>query len=656
MCGIAGILRFDGGPVELADVRAMTDAISHRGPDDEGFYCGAGVGIGMRRLSIIDRAHGQQPIGNENGSIWVVFNGEIYNFEELRRTLRGRGHTLKTASDTETIVHLYEDHGPECVHHLRGMFAFALWDEPRRTLLLARDRVGIKPLYYARTPSALVFGSEVKAVLQAPGIEPELDWQAVSHLFSFSTTPRDRSIVAGVEKLEAGHLMSVDGGGEVRQRRYWQMRFEPDHARSESQWIDAVRGALEESVRLHRISEVPLGVFLSGGVDSSAVVAAMARNDAPQRAARAARPHGSGDTSISTFSVGFEETDYSELEYARLVADTFGTRHRETVLEPEVTDALEDIAWYLDEPFGDSSAIPTYMVSALAARDVTVVLSGDGGDEVFAGYERYVVERRERRNRFLPAPLRALLGSIGNALPEGATGREFLRHMALVGMERYLDAGALFKDDQKKKLFHAERWPEVGGYDAREPARRALATGDDHWLSALQRLDFENYLPLDILTKVDRMSMAHSIEARVPLLDHVLVELAAKMPPEMRLRGDRGKYIFKRALEGWLPQTILERPKRGFAIPLGRWFRGRLSDFVRDLLLSPRARARQIFAPAYVERLLALHEAGRPLDLQIWTLLSFELWCRAFLDRGARAARVNRPAPAVLVRSSGRLA
>jgi len=604
--------------------------------------------LGFLRLGFTDGGTCQQPIYDEEGRIALVYNGEIYDFEALRARLTRQGHRFATRSDTEVIVHLYEDEGPDCVHFLRGMFAFALWDEPRRSLLLARDRVGIKPLYYARRADALVFGSEVKAVLPAPGIEPALDWKAVSHLFSFSTTPRDRSIVAGVEKLEPGHLL-VACGGEVRKRRYWEMRFEPDHGRSEAQWIDALRGTLEESVRLHRISEVPLGVFLSGGVDSSAVVAAMARDDAggPRRA-------GGEASAVSTFSVGFNEADFSELEYARLVAETFGTRHRETVLEPEVTGALEDIAWYLDEPFGDSSAIPTYMVSQLAAQDVTVVLSGDGGDEVFAGYERYVVERRERRNRYLPAPLRAVMGAVGNALPEGTTGREFLRHMALVGMERYLDAGTLFRDDQKRRLFHAERWPAVGEYDPRAPARQALASGDDHWLSALQRLDFENYLPLDILTKVDRMSMAHSIEARVPLLDHVLVELAAKVPPDLRLRGERTKHLFKRALEGWLPQTILERPKRGFAIPLGTWFRGRLADFVRELLLSPRARAREVFEPAYVERLLQLHEAGRPLDLQLWTLLSFELWCRAFLDRTTAAARRNRPAPAMLVRSGAR--
>jgi asparagine synthase (glutamine-hydrolysing) len=624
MCGIAGILRFDGGPVAPAELRAMTDAMVHRGPDDEGFYHGSGVGLGMRRLSIIDLATGHQPIGNEDGTVWVVCNGEVYNFADLRRALAARGHRFRTASDTEVIVHLYEDHGSRCVDRLRGMFAFALWDERRRALLLARDRLGIKPLYWAHRGGRLVFASELKALLELADQPRELDWAAVSHLFAFSTTPRESSVVAGVAKLPAGHLLTATASGAVATRRWWRLEFAPDHGKSERQWDELLLGTLEEAVRLHRVSDVPLGAFLSGGVDSSAVVAAMA---------------GSSPDPVRTFSIGFREADFNELEAARLVAHSFGTRHREEVLEPEVVDVLDDVAWFLDEPFGDSSAIPTYMVSRLAGSEVTVALTGDGGDEVFAGYDRYVVERRERRNRFLPAPARRLLGAVGAALPEGTTGREFLRHLALAGLDRTLDAGLLFKADQRRRLFQPEVQARMAGYDPAAAARRCLAGGDDHWLSALQRLDFETYLPLDILTKVDRMSMAHSVETRVPLLDHVLVELAATLPPAQRLGRGGTKIAWKRALAGRLPAPILARPKQGFAIPLGRWFRGGLAPAVRELLLSPRSRQRGIFAADYVERLLLLHDAGRPLDLQLWTLVSFELWCRTFLDRQPAALR-----------------
>ncbi|HUP41797.1 MAG TPA: asparagine synthase (glutamine-hydrolyzing), partial [Thermoanaerobaculia bacterium] len=627
MCGIAGILSFDGRPVAPARVRAMTDAIVHRGPDDEGFHFGQGVGLGMRRLAIIDLETGRQPIANEDGSVQVVLNGEIYNFRELRRRLEARGHRFATATDTEVIVHLYEERGPACVEELRGMFAFALWDAAERRLLVARDRLGIKPLYWARYRGrygdSLAFASELKAILALDELPVELDGAAVDHLFSFSTTPADRSIVAGVAKLEPGHLLLASAGTGVAVRRWWDLRFEPDRTLSEGEWIEALRAELDESVRLHRVSDVPLGAFLSGGVDSSAVVSALARTSPDP---------------VRTFSIGFRESDYDELEYARLAAEAFGTRHREQVVEPEVIGVLEDLAWHLDEPFGDSSAIPTFMVSQLAAGEVTVVLSGDGGDELFAGYDKYRVERRERRNRFLPAPLRRLLGAAGEALPEGATGRELLRHLALVGADRYLDAGTLFKDDQKRRLFADGAVELPAGHDPRAYARRFLDTPDTHWLSALQRLDLATYLPLDILTKVDRMSMAHSLEARVPLLDHRVVELAARIPPELQLRGERGKHLFKRALEGRVPRPILERPKRGFAIPLGHWFRGRLGGFVRELLLSEESRRRGLFRASYLERLLALHEGGRPLDLHLWTLVSFELWCRTFLDRGARAA------------------
>jgi asparagine synthase (glutamine-hydrolysing) len=640
MCGIVGIIGSTERPAALEDVRRMCAAIVHRGPDDEGVYLGNNgrVGLGMRRLSIIDIETGHQPVRNEDGSVWVVFNGEIYNFRELRRELEGRGHTFYTATDTEVIVHLYEDYGTRCVEHLRGMFAFALWDDRRETLLLARDRLGIKPLYYAEAGGRLLFASELKAILQMPDVERTLDWNAAGHLFSFLSTPPAQSIIAGVRKLEPGHILIAPLGEKPRVHRYWDVRFEPDHGRSEEFFIERLRELLEESVKLHLVSDVPLGAFLSGGIDSSAVVAGMARLTS---------------SPVKTFSIGFADQDYNELGHARLVAERFGTDHHELVLQPDALGIVEDLAWHLDEPFGDSSAIPTYMVSKLAAGHVKVVLSGDGGDELFAGYDKYLVEQQERQ-RFLPAPVRSALGVIGRAMPDGMKGRNLLRHLALTGPERYLDAVTLFRREEQQQLLRPEAFEQLANADHAAGYGRSIARANGNWLSAVQYWDLKGYLPLDILTKVDRMSMAHSIETRVPLLDHKVVEFAATIPPDLLLRHGTTKYIFKRAMEGILPDSILNRPKHGFGVPLGRWFRGQLGNFVRDLLLSERSRRRGILNPAYVERLIRLHEQGRPLDLQLWTLISFELWCRTFLDRGARTPTMSTQHRAPLTVGSGR--
>src|SRR3989475_3905322 len=440
MCGIAGIMSLNSQPVSIEELRSMCAALVHRGPDDEGFYLGRdkSVGLGMRRLSIIDLQTGRQPVSNEDGTVWVVFNGEIYNFRDLRRKLEQRGHAFSTATDTEVIVHLYEEYGQHCVEKLRGMFAFALWDDRSQTLLLARDRLGIKPLYYAEVGGRLLFASELKAILQAPEVQRSVNWRAVSHLFTGLTTPPAESIIEGVRKLEPGHLLIASPGKDPQTERYWEVRFEPDYSRSEEDYAEELRERLEESVALHLVSDVPLGAFLSGGLDSSSVVATMARLTS---------------SPVKTFSIGFTDEDYNELHYARLVAQRFGTDHHELILEPNVVDILEDLAWHLDEPFGDPSAIPTFMVSKLAADHVTVVLSGDGGDELFAGYDKYLVEQKERRYRFVPRPFRRMLGAIGELMHDGMHGRNFLRHIALDGAARYLDASTLFKLDQKKRLF-----------------------------------------------------------------------------------------------------------------------------------------------------------------------------------------------------------
>lgn len=630
MCGIAGIAGFGEKQVLAEEVQAMCDAIYHRGPDDQGYFCSPDAVIGMRRLSIIDLSTGHQPIGNEDGSVQVVFNGEIYNFEELRRDLVARGHKFATSSDTEVIVHSYEEHGPFAVERFRGMFAFAIWDQRARRLVIARDRLGIKPLYYGNVNGRFVFASELKAILQLPDVERKLDWRAVSHLFSFLTTPKDTAIVAGIQKLEPGCLLICAAGKEPVIERYWDVAFQPDNRKTEEEFTEELCEILRESVRLRMIADVPVGAFLSGGIDSSSVVAMMSR--------LSSRP-------VKTFSIGFSEDGYSELAHARKVAQHLGTEHYELMLAPNVVDVIDDIAGALDEPFGDSSAIPTYMVSKLAAEHVKVVLSGDGGDELFAGYDRYLVEERERAHT-LPWPLRKVMGAAAKLVPESAFGANYLRHHALSGAARYLDGSTLFHAHQKDSLFTRDAARAIGLYDPQAAKLGEIPDLSGDWLSPLQLHDLKNYLSLDILTKVDRMSMAHSIEARVPLLDHKLVEFAATIPAWMRLRGGITKYIFKQAMRGVLPQDIIERPKQGFAIPLGRWFRGKLEDFARDLLLSPASRDRGILNPAYLEKLLSMHRRGKDLDLHLWTIISFELWCRKTLD--VSAPRI----PALLARTA----
>lgn len=617
MCGIAGMVSFDGNPAPLEGLHRMCAATSHRGPDDYGFYADDHAVLGMRRLSIIDRATGHQPIHNEDGTVWVVFNGEIYNYRQLTEELIQAGHTFYTDSDTEVLVHLYEEHGPAGVARLRGMFAFALWDLKNRQLLLARDRFGIKPLYYGTVDGQLVFASELKALLQLPEVERRLNWSAVGHLFSWLCTPSKESIIEGIHKLEPAHMLIATPGHAPRLQKYWDLDFTPELGRSEESIAENLAALLQESVALHMISEVPIGAFLSGGVDSGSVVAMMSQLSS---------------TPVKTFSIGFPEQEYSELAHARILAKRFGTDHHELIVEPDVVKILDDVTWYLDEPFGDSSAIPTYLVSQLASQHVTVVLSGDGGDELFAGYDKYLVERSERRLDRLPASFRRSLGGVSRLMPAQMRGKNLLRHMSLQGSRRYLDALTLFRLEEMRRLLSPEAYRLSVRTDAGAEMEALLERPSPDWLSSLQSFDVKRYLPLDILTKVDRMSMAHSIEARVPLLDHKLAEFAAAIPSALRLKGSTTKYIFKKAMRGILPAEIIDRPKQGFAVPLGRWFRGQLRGYVHDLLLSDACRQRGVLDPSYVKRLLERHERGRELDLHLWTLISFELWCRAFLD------------------------
>jgi len=617
MCGIAGIVSLDGHPVFEAELHRMCDAMVHRGPDGEGIFTAPEVGLAMRRLSIIDLQTGDQPIANEDRTVWVVLNGEIYNYRALRAELESRGHVFSTTSDTEVIVHLYEEVGMAAVDRLRGMFTFAIWDARLRRTFIVRDRLGIKPLYYTETGGRLLFASELKSLLALPAVARRLNPNALAHVLAFLTSPSQDSVVEGVHKLEPGHWILAERDTPIRIGQYWDVRFEPDTSHDEAYFAERVSAVLDESVRLHMVSDVPVGAFLSGGLDSSAVVAAMTK-------------HANGP--IKTFSVGFDEPDFDERPHARRVAELFGTEHHELVVAPADVGVIETIVRHLDEPFGDASAIPMYMVSKLAAEHVKVVLSGDGGDELFAGYDKYRVEERQRRLGTLPAAARAALRWAGRLMPEGMTGRNFVRHHALTGWERHVDSATFFDRPEQARLLHPDVRRTLSRADPWTDLADHLTAAPGHWLAALQYLDVKSYLPLDILTKVDRMSMAHSIEARVPLLDHELVELAATIPPGMQLNRGRTKHLFKTSLRGTLPDDLIDRPKRGFAVPLDQWFRGSLSGMAHDLLLSQRSRERGIFDAAYVTALLARQQRGRPLDLQVWTLMTIEQWCRSVLD------------------------
>ncbi len=570
MCGIVGMLHLDGAtPVDQHLLRKMNGALFHRGPDDDGYHVDGPVGLAMRRLSIIDLASGHQPVHNESKMVFLVFNGEIYNYRELTADLLARGHRFATASDTETIVHLYEEHGADCVHHLRGMFAFALWDARRRTLLLARDRLGIKPLYYAQTPHSLVFGSELKALVMSPWVRRRVDPLALTAYLRCGYVPDPLSIIKDVAKLAPGHVLLVKDGQAGTPQRYWEPTSHfrgADGALDEAEAGARLWDLLGDAVRSHLVSDVPVGAFLSGGVDSSMVVGLMARE---------------AGVPVKTFSVGFREAGYDEAPYARRVAEWFGTEHHELIATPQDLGLLDEVLAACDEPFADASAIPTYLVSRLARQHVKVVLSGDGGDELFAGYDRYVLAQRERRlgilgDLGLGAPLRLL----SDALPEGTHGKNFLRHFSLPRIERYLDAISLFPDQALRDLLE----PSVA---SASPPLFEHALRDSRGLDALallQDLDLRTYLPGDILTKVDRMSMAHSLEARVPLLDHPLVEFACGLPTGLRMRGSQTKYLLRRILRGRVPDEVLTRPKQGFGVPLRSWFGGRLTSFFRDRL------------------------------------------------------------------------
>jgi asparagine synthase (glutamine-hydrolysing) len=634
MCGIAGMVQTrPDGEVDRAAIHRMCEAIVHRGPDDEGIFVKAGVGLGMRRLSIIDLAGGHQPVFNEDKTIWIVFNGEIYNFPELRSQLQARGHRFSTHTDTEVIVHLYEDYGAECVHKLRGMFAFALYDERTGRLLLARDRLGKKPLHYALHNGTLLFASEMKAIL---AIKPELakvNHPALLQYMYFGYIPDPATAFEPIQKLPPGHLLEFEKG-EVRTRQYWDFpqygTYEPA---SEEELLEELEYRMAEAVRIRLIADVPLGAMLSGGTDSSIVVALMAR---------------ASSQPVKTFTVGFRQADFNEAPYARMVAQRFGTDHNELMVEPDLLETVEMLTRHLEEPFGDSSMLPTYFISCLARKHVKVALSGDGGDEAFAGYDRYRIHLEDRSYKWIPGWAGVLYRDhVHPLVPYRMPGRNLAYSISLPWNERYTE-GVSMQPFQREMGVLADDFVALDRdplksfrqYLDKAPARDPL--------SQVLYLDSKTYLPGDILTKVDRMSMATSLEARVPMLDHVLLEWVAALGPRWKMRDGEQKFILKKlAKRVGIPSEVLNRPKQGFSLPLGQWMRNELKDLVLATLLDTQTLQRGYFNPTGLRRMLDEHFQGRrDHSARLWRLLIFELWHRNFLKK---IGRTNEPLPTAAV-------
>lgn len=604
----------------------MCNAIRHRGPDDDGYYVNGPIGLGMRRLSIIDLEGGKQPIHNQDRTAWIVFNGEIYNYLELRDNLEKLGHTFYTNSDTEAVIHAYDRYGADCPKHLRGMFAFAIWDERTQELFLARDRVGKKPILYSLVKDQLIFGSEFSALLLHPDIGRDIDTEALDHYLSFMCVPAPLTAYRAIRKLEPGHTLRWRKG-EIKIERYWQPDFSKKVDISEQEAGEHVIELLRDAVKVRLMSEVPLGAFLSGGIDSSAVVALMSEESSAP---------------VKTFSIGFEEQDFSELHHARRVAEHVGADHHEFIVRPDALEVLPILVEHYGEPYADSSAIPTYYVARETRKHVTVALNGDGGDESFAGYERYAAMRLAERYHSIPAVLRdSIVKQAIGLLPSSETKRSrvrdvkrFIQAASLPKTERYL-RWVTFFDAQAKQNLYSENFQ-------RQTQNISPASVLDQWLArangsgvvdAALLTDIMTYLPNDLLVKVDIATMAVSLEARSPFLDHHVIEFAASLPEKFKLRGLTTKYLLKRVMKKLLPAENLDRRKMGFGVPIGRWFRGKLQPFLRETLLSERALNRGLFKPEAVKQLVELHtRCEKDYSHQLWTLLMLELWFERFID------------------------
>lgn len=628
MCGICGAVNFNGQPVERGLLAKMADTLAHRGPDAEGFYTNtqhhqnAQVGLAHRRLSIIDITTGQQPLSNEDNSVWIVFNGEIYNYQEIRTQLVVKGHNFKTNSDTETIVHAYEEWGRDCVLKLRGMFAFAIWDGNKQELFLARDRLGIKPLYYYWDGLNFVFGSELKAIIAHPAVKRALNLEAVSDYFSLLYIPAPKSIFKNIFKLEAGYTLVINGTGGPKKSCYWDLHFEPDYQLTEAQWLERVIAKLEEAVKIRLMSEVPLGAFLSGGVDSSAVVALMA---------------GVMTEPVKTTAIGFLEDSFNELPYAKEVAQQYNTEHSEQTVTPDSLAVLDKLAWFYDEPFADSSAVPTYYVSGAAKQKVTVCLSGDGGDENFAGYRRYFYDLLENSVRnMVPATLRHnLIRPLANLYPkldwapQVFRAKTLLTNLSLDPVEGYYNSMSSFQDIRGDLLAQHQ---ELSDYSALDVFKHHYKNAPKDPLSAIQYIDVKTYLVDDILTKVDRASMAHSLEVRVPLIDHKFMELVASIPPSLKLKGNEGKYVFKKSLKPLLHENTLYRKKKGFCMPVSNWFKAELKPIFEEVVLQNNSYCQDLLNPKTISKIWQQHQEGtRERGMELWAILMFEKWTRKWL-------------------------
>jgi asparagine synthase (glutamine-hydrolysing) len=626
MCGIHGLIHFDGSPVDPALLSAMGNLTRHRGPDDEGIHVDRDCGIAMRRLSIIDLAGGHQPLSNADGTVWLVCNGEIYNFRELRAELQARGYRFKTGSDCEVLLHLYDAEGDEFVHRLNGMFDFALWDGRRRRLLIGRDRLGVKPLYVLQDGRRLAFATEAKALLALPGMRAELDRSALADYLHLGYVAAPHCLFKGMRKLPPATLLAVEDG-KVRQWRYWRIADRIDRDATEADWVGRVRDQIERSVRMQMVSDVPIGAFLSGGIDSSAVVGCMARQSAMP---------------IRTYAIGFEggeaEALYNELPYARRVARIFGTEHHEIVVKPDVVALLPRLLWHLDEPVADTAFITTYLVSEFARRDVKVILSGVGGDELFGGYRRYLGGHYAQRFQALPGWARHVASLAARRLPADRHSRllnvmrlakGFIASAGMDGDERYRSYVQVIGREAVASLLCQ---PPPAGDDLLAAAFASAGRSDE--LNRMLSVDAETQLPDDLLLLTDKMSMAVSLECRVPLLDHELVELAAAMPAAIKIRGGRLKHVMKAALSPMLPDDILNRKKRGFGTPMGAWLKRGLAPVLKALLAPEVVRDRALFEADSVNALVADHEANRIDGTDaLLALMNLEIWCRVYLDR-----------------------
>jgi asparagine synthase (glutamine-hydrolysing) len=634
MCGICGWMhlhyRLDN---QRSTLEQMNATLSHRGPDDSGVMVFDNAALGMSRLSVIDLTSGHQPMANEAETCWIVYNGEIYNFLVLRRELEARGYCFRTRSDTEVILHAYEEWGFDCVHRLRGMFAFAIYDcRPQATdaspaskshgcLFLARDRLGKKPLYYYQHDGFLIFASEIKAILAHPSVRRRVNCSVIPLYLAYGYIPAPSTIFKDIYEIAPAHTLTAKDQ-QVTVQKYWDIPCRPhESAPSEQECVESLRELLEDAVRIRLISDVPLGAFLSGGLDSTAIVAIMSRLM---------------DQRVKTFAIGFaDDPSFNELEYARLVARTYGTDHREFIVRPDAIELLPKLIWHYDQPFADSSAIPSYLVAQLTREHVTVALTGDGGDELFAGYGRFAAARVAEFYCRMPQPLQTALVHLLSALPESTTyngfvrrARRFTDYASLPLAERYLGWVSIFQDDFTRDLL-----ADSGDVDPVSHFRTYFDRAHIDQVAQLLAVHAKTCLPGDLLVKTDRMTMAHSLEARSPFLDQELVEFAARIPSAFKLKGLTTKYILKKALAGIIPEEIIHRKKHGFSVPVGHWFRTILKDYIRELLLSPRALRRGYFRQEGVQRLIEQHQSGkRDHGHRLWALLTFEMWHRAFID------------------------